>query len=145
MRTLLIGGDRLRQFHRDPGFSVINNYGPTEATVVATSGPLLPNGSLDIGKPIANTCVYLLDAQQQLVPLGVAGELYIGGEGVARGYLNQPQLTAERFLRDPFSGKAAGAHVPHRRPGALERRWHAGLPGPQRRPGEDSRHAHRTG
>ncbi|OUM08507.1 non-ribosomal peptide synthetase [Pseudomonas syringae] len=103
LRTLLIGGDRLRQFHRDPGFAVINNYGPTETTVVATSGRLLPDGSLDIGKPIANTSVYLLDEQQQLVPLGMAGELYIGGDSVARGYLNQPQLTAERFLRDPFA------------------------------------------
>ncbi|WP_032716359.1 non-ribosomal peptide synthetase, partial [Pseudomonas syringae] len=102
LQTLLIGGDRLRQFHREPGFAVINNYGPTETTVVATSGRLLPDGSLDIGKPIANTRVYLLDEQQQLVPTGVAGELYIGGEGVARGYLNQPQLTAERFLGDPF-------------------------------------------
>ncbi|WP_122386926.1 non-ribosomal peptide synthetase [Pseudomonas syringae group genomosp. 7] len=106
LRTLLIGGDRLRQFHRDPGFAVINNYGPTETTVVATSGRLWPDGSLDIGKPVANTSVYLLDKQQQLVPLGVAGELYIGGDSVARGYLNQPQLTAERFLRDPFAGQA---------------------------------------
>ncbi|WP_122859928.1 non-ribosomal peptide synthetase, partial [Pseudomonas viridiflava] len=97
-----IGGDRLRQFHRDPGFAVINNYGPTEATVVATSGRLLPDGSLDIGKPIANTRVYLLDERQQLVPLGVAGELYVAGESVARGYLNRPEMTAERFLRDPF-------------------------------------------
>ncbi len=105
LRTLLIGGDRLRQFHRDPGFAVINNYGPTETTVVATSGRLLPDGSLDIGKPVANTSIYLLDERQQLVPLGVPGELYIGGDSVARGYLNQPQLTAERFVHDPFAGQ----------------------------------------
>ncbi|TWE07133.1 arthrofactin-type cyclic lipopeptide synthetase C [Pseudomonas sp. AG1028] len=102
LRTLLIGGDRLRQFPRDPGFAVVNNYGPTETTVVASSGRLWPEGRLDIGKPIANTRLYLLDEHQQLVPCGVAGELYIGGEGVARGYLNRADLTAERFLDDPF-------------------------------------------
>ncbi|NMZ50952.1 amino acid adenylation domain-containing protein [Pseudomonas poae] len=103
LRTLLIGGDRLRAFNRGQTFEVINNYGPTEATVVATSGKVEAGGALHIGKPIANARVYLLDAQQRPVPLGVAGELYVGGSGVARGYLNRPEMTAERFLRDPFS------------------------------------------
>ncbi|NER66765.1 amino acid adenylation domain-containing protein, partial [Pseudomonas sp. MAFF212427] len=103
LRTLLIGGDRLRQFEREPGFAVINNYGPTETTVVATSGRVQVGGPLHIGRPIANTVVYVLDAQLQPVPVGVSGELYIGGAGVARGYLNRPQLSAQCFLADPFS------------------------------------------
>ncbi|MBV4477086.1 non-ribosomal peptide synthetase [Pseudomonas botevensis] len=105
LRTLLIGGDRLRQFKQAQTFAVINNYGPTEATVVATSGPIHPGGVLHIGKPVSNTSVYLLDDRQRPVPLGIAGELYVGGEGVARGYLNRPQLTEERFLADPFSAR----------------------------------------
>ncbi|WP_209436722.1 AMP-binding protein, partial [Pseudomonas gingeri] len=84
-------------------FVVINNYGPTEATVVATSGRVEAGQLLHIGKPMANARIYLLDEQQRPVPLGVAGELYVGGAGVARGYLNRPELTAERFLDDPFS------------------------------------------
>ncbi|MGH8392794.1 MAG: condensation domain-containing protein, partial [Pseudomonas sp.] len=103
LRTLLIGGDRLRQFTRAQRFEVINNYGPTEATVVATSGRIEPGQPLHIGKPISNATVYLLDEQQRPVPLGVAGELYVGGKGVARGYLNRPEMTAERFLNDPFN------------------------------------------
>jgi arthrofactin-type cyclic lipopeptide synthetase A len=103
LRTLLIGGDRLRQFNRAPGFAVINNYGPTEATVVATSGLITPGQALHIGKPVSNATAYLLDDQQRPVPIGIIGELYVGGAGVARGYLNRPDLTAERFLDDPFS------------------------------------------
>ncbi|OLF53510.1 non-ribosomal peptide synthetase [Pseudomonas chlororaphis] len=103
LRTLLIGGDRLRQFVEAQRFAVINNYGPTEATVVATSGRVEAGQGLHIGQPIDHTRVYLLDEQLQPVPVGVAGELYVGGAGVARGYLNRPELSAERFLDDPFS------------------------------------------
>jgi arthrofactin-type cyclic lipopeptide synthetase C len=103
LRTLLIGGDRLRQFGRQQRFAVINNYGPTEATVVATSGRIEVGAALHIGQPVANAAVYLLDEQQRPVPMGVMGELYVGGAGVARGYLNRADLTAERFLHDPFS------------------------------------------
>ncbi|WP_025109116.1 non-ribosomal peptide synthase/polyketide synthase [Pseudomonas sp. H1h] len=106
LRTLLIGGDRLRQFNRHQHFDVINNYGPTEATVVATSGLVESGDALHIGKPVSNATVYLLDEQQRPVPIGVAGELYVGGAGVARGYLNRPEMTAERFLHDPFSTAA---------------------------------------
>ncbi|NWA81486.1 non-ribosomal peptide synthetase [Pseudomonas sp. D2002] len=103
LRILLIGGDRLRQFTHERRFAVINNYGPTEATVVATSGRVRAGQALHIGRPIANASVYVLDAQLRPVPVGVAGELYVGGSGVARGYLNRADLTAERFLQDPFN------------------------------------------
>ncbi|TBW43910.1 amino acid adenylation domain-containing protein, partial [Marinobacter halodurans] len=84
-----------------------NAYGPSETTVCATircGGPD-DEGLLPIGRPIANMRVYLLDDQGQPVPIGVAGEIHIGGVGVARGYLNRPELTAERFVLDPFSAE----------------------------------------
>ena len=87
----------------------INTYGPTEASVIATayeppSSPDFPvPTTLPIGRPIANTKVYLLDEELNPVPVGVAGELHIGGTGVARGYLNRPESTAEKFISDRFS------------------------------------------
>ncbi|CAM3907686.1 Dimodular nonribosomal peptide synthase [Vibrio aerogenes CECT 7868] len=105
LRVLLVGGDRLnRSPQANTPFSLVNNYGPTETTVVATSGVIAPGQPvLDIGRPVGNTRIYILDDRQQLVPPGVTGEIYIGGAGVARGYVNLPQQTAERFLTDPFS------------------------------------------
>ncbi|QXI40745.1 non-ribosomal peptide synthetase [Pseudomonas xantholysinigenes] len=103
LRTLLVGGDRLRRLAREREYQVINNYGPTETTVVATSGPVEPGAPLHIGGAIANTRLYVLDARLRQLPIGAVGELYIGGAGVARGYLNRPGLTAERFLDDPFA------------------------------------------
>ncbi|HEV7745545.1 MAG TPA: non-ribosomal peptide synthetase [Pyrinomonadaceae bacterium] len=108
LRTLLVGAERLRQFPSDElPFNVINNYGPTECTVVATSG-IVPreafsNSLPTIGRPIKNTDVYILDENMQQVPVHAAGEIYIGGAGVARGYLKRPDLTAEKFVRNPFS------------------------------------------
>ncbi|WP_141554463.1 AMP-binding enzyme, partial [Xenorhabdus kozodoii] len=80
-------------------------YGPTETTTFATVYEIdeCVGRKIPIGQPIGNTQIYILDTQGQPVPLGVAGEIYIGGAGVARGYLNRPELTAERFLVDPFA------------------------------------------
>ena len=102
---VLVGGDRLRRWPEalPENQHLINNYGPTETTVVATSGRLRKeDGALHIGRPIANTRVYVLDEKAKPLSIGMTGELYIGGDGVARGYLNRPDLTRERFMPDPF-------------------------------------------
>ena len=84
-----------------------NMYGPTETTVWSTvSRVWSAKGTISIGRPIANTDVYVLDANRNLVPVGVVGELYIGGAGVARGYWHRPELTAERFVANPYKGKS---------------------------------------
>ncbi|WP_445245375.1 non-ribosomal peptide synthetase [Microcoleus sp. OTE_8_concoct_300] len=86
------------------GRQFFNGYGPTECTVCTTIVECTDSKEAPpIGRPLPNTQVYILDAQKQLVPIGVPGELYIGGVGVTRGYLNRPELTAERFILNPFS------------------------------------------
>jgi amino acid adenylation domain-containing protein len=90
-----------------PGVRMVNEYGPTETVVGCIAYEIPENAelanSIPIGRPIANTRIYVLDRSLQPAPVGVTGEIYIGGAGVARGYLNQPELTAERFVDDPFT------------------------------------------
>jgi acyl-coenzyme A synthetase/AMP-(fatty) acid ligase len=100
----------VRSFHeRLPGVELHNLYGPTEAAVDVTAWPCMAGevtDSIPIGRPIANTQIYILDECMAPVGVGVAGEIHIGGIQVARGYLNQPELTAERFICDPFTADA---------------------------------------
>jgi amino acid adenylation domain-containing protein len=118
--AFIIGGENLTDRHVAfwqefaPGTLLVNEYGPTE-TVVGCCVAFLPRGrspagSVPIGRPIAQTQLYVLDAAGRQVPPGAAGELYVGGAGVARGYHNRPDLTAERFVPDPF-GSEPGARL----------------------------------
>lgn len=108
LRTMLTGADTLHVYPPvGLPFLLVNNYGPTECTVVATSGPVDPNSSTDhlppIGRAIAKTEVYILNEAGNQVPAETTGELHIGGIGVARGYRNRPELTAQKFIPNPFS------------------------------------------
>ncbi len=110
LRVLLTGADTLHHYPpRKLPFQLVNNYGPTECTVLATSGTVLPNEHPDrlpsIGSPIDNVQVHILNEGMRQAPIGESGEIYIGGAGLARGYRNQPDLTAERFVPDPFSSE----------------------------------------
>lgn len=112
VRQLLAGGDALSRdrvaavLARHPSCVVINGYGPTETTTFACCHPMLeapaPSRSVPVGRPITGTSARIIDRQFVLVPPGGTGELYLGGAGLARGYFNRPDLTAERFVPDPF-------------------------------------------
>ena len=112
VRELWAGGDVLppaavrRVLGACPGLTIVNGYGPTETTTFAASYPVGQGTeigeSIPIGRPSDNTCVYVLDGRLRPVPAGVAGELYIAGAGLARGYLRRAGLTAERFVACPF-------------------------------------------
>jgi len=115
LRYLLTGADTLHHYPSpDLPFTLVNNYGPTENTVVTTSGSVPPTAAQDalpsIGRPIANTQVYILDEQLRQVPIGEIGELYIGGASLSRGYLHRSDLTAERFIPHPYS-EAPGSRL----------------------------------
>jgi len=111
VRVINLAGEPLKNtlveriFATTQAETVCNLYGPTETTTYSSWVSMRRGGGFasHIGKPIANTQIYILDEQGEPVPIGVRGELYIGGAGVARGYFNRPELSAERFLRDPFS------------------------------------------
>ncbi|WP_340615913.1 amino acid adenylation domain-containing protein [Xenorhabdus entomophaga] len=119
LHTIIVGGEKAEHRHLTGWLSSpetqscrwINSYGPTETTVIATTltidNPHSPHvtDNIPIGRPLPNTRIYILDTLGQPVPVGVSGEIHIGGAGVARGYLNRPELTAEKFVADPFSAE----------------------------------------
>ncbi|HEY2737391.1 MAG TPA: MupA/Atu3671 family FMN-dependent luciferase-like monooxygenase, partial [Thermoanaerobaculia bacterium] len=131
LRKLLVGGEALpaplagRLAGLAGGPELWNMYGPTETTVWSLGHRVEPGaGRVPIGRPLSNTTAYVLDARQELVPVGVPGELHLGGDGVTAGYWRRPDLTAERFVPDPFAGRP-GARL--YRTGDLARRRPEGI------------------
>ncbi len=108
VKQILLGGEPLpesllRELQALTTAQIYNLYGPTETTVWSTLEKLSGEGEISIGRPIANTQIYIVNPQQQLTPINVSGELWIGGAGLARGYLNHPELTTEQFIPNPFN------------------------------------------
>lgn len=116
LRSLLLGGEQLTEELLSatqavlPDVALWNLYGPTEATANASATRLAPGDKVTVGRPIANTALYILDPALQPAPIGVIGELYIGGAGLARGYWRRPMLTAAAFIPNPFAG-GAGSRI----------------------------------
>ena len=113
LKMIILGGEALpedlaRELMKESSAKIFNIYGPAETTVWSTSGEVTDPGNITIGKPIANTQIYILDDRQRMLPLGVAGELCVAGEGVGKGYLNRADLTAERFIPNPYAAKDNG-------------------------------------
>ncbi|WP_254846670.1 non-ribosomal peptide synthetase [Hymenobacter sp. CRA2] len=110
LQTIVAGGDKLSPAHIQrlrqayPGLTIVNGYGPTENTTFSLTYPVTDatTGAIPIGKPISNSQAYILDHCGGLLPIGAVGEICVSGTGLARGYLNQPELTAERFVPNPF-------------------------------------------
>jgi amino acid adenylation domain-containing protein/non-ribosomal peptide synthase protein (TIGR01720 family) len=115
LETILVGGEKLSEYHIGklrqiyPAIEIINGYGPTENTTFSLTYPIkesaLPQ-TIPIGRPLTNRSTYVLDGSQRLVPIGVPGEIYVSGSGLARGYLNRSALTSERFIKNPFVAEA---------------------------------------
>ena len=122
---------------------VYDLYGPSEDTTYSTYILRKRQGVQSIGRPIANTQIYILDQHQNPQPIGVPGELYIAGEGLARGYLNRPELTREKFVANPFAPETRMYRTG--RPGAMAGGWQHSIPGADGHAGEDTRLPHRVG
>ena len=138
---ILCGGEVLSRPLADQllqgGARLWNLYGPTETTIWSTIAKVEPSETpVPIGRPIAHTQIYILDSHLQPVPVGAHGELYIGGDGLAREYLNRPELTAEKFVRNPFSDQPGLASLPDGRPRALSAGWEHRISRSRRRPGK---------